>query len=226
MSIGDLNEAGYKVKVYAYGRTILSLFDYSGNWSRPYAEAGANVLQIDIKLGMDVMELTESVLDAYGPVGGILAAPPCTDFAVSGAQYWPAKDKSGQTRKSLELVKQVLHLVEYLRPNWWAIENPVGRLNSLLPELKQYGPWYFNPCDFGDPYTKRTGLWGNYVPPLPLFIGSDRSVTPVRVCSQGSWLQKLGGNSERTKALRSMTPMGFAYAFAAANCWPETSTSG
>ena len=231
MSIGDLNEAGYKVKVYADGRTILSLFDYSGAWSRPYSEAGANVVKIDIKLGMDVMNLSETwlvenVLDVYGPVGGILAAPPCTDFAVSGAQYWPAKDKSGQTRKSLELVRQVLRLVEYLRPDWWAIENPVGRLNTLLPDLKQYGPWYFNPCDFGDPYTKRTGLWGNYVPPLPLFIGGDRSVKPVRVCSQGSWLQKLGGKSERTKELRSMTPMGFACAFAVANCWPETSPSG
>lgn len=217
------------MKVYAYGRTILSLFDYSGAWSLPYAEAGANVVKIDIKLGMDVMNLSETwlaenVLDVYGPVGGILAAPPCTDFAVSGAQYWPAKDKSGQTRKSLELVRQVLRLVEYLRPDWWAMENPVGRLNTLLPDLKQYGPWYFNPCDFGDPYTKRTGLWGNYVPPLPLFIGCDRSVTPIRVCSQGSWLQKLGGKSERTKELRSMTPMGFAYAFAAANCWPEIST--
>ncbi len=206
------------------GKTVLSLFDYSGNWSRPYAEAGANVVQIDLKLGVDVMDinatwLMENVMDAYGTVDAILAAPPCTDFAVSGAQYWATKDKSGQTTKSLELVRQVLRCVEYLQPDWWAMENPVGRLNTLMPELSKLGPWYFDPCDFGDPYTKRTGLWGNYVPPLPLFVGADHSCKPVRSCSQGSWLQKLGGKSEKTKTLRSATPMGFARAFFAANCW-------
>lgn len=215
-------------RCYASGRTILSLFDYSGNWSRPYLEAGANVVQIDKKLGVDVMELSatwlmENVMDSFGTVDGILAAPPCTDFAVSGAQYWPAKDKDGRTAKSVELVRQVLRCVEFCKPDWWAMENPVGRLNTLLPELAEYGPWYFQPCDYGDPYTKKTGLWGRFVPPLPLWSG-DNSVKPQRVCSQGSWVQKLGGKSERTKELRSMTPQGFAYAFAAANCWPDART--
>jgi hypothetical protein len=104
------------------------------------------------------------------------------------------------------------------------MENPVGRLNTLLPELAKVGPWYFDPCDFGDAYTKRTGLWGNYVPPFPLFVGGDRSVKPVRVCSQCSWLQKLGGKSEKTKTLRSATPMGFAYSFFLANCWDGART--
>lgn len=206
------------------GRTVLSLFDYTGNWSLPYAEAGANVVRIDLKHGVDVRDikasrLMERLMDAYGRVDGILAAPPCTEFAVSGAHKWAAKDKSGQTARSLELVRQVLRCVEFSKPDWWVMENPVGRLNTLMPELAKLGPWYFDPCDFGDAYTKRTGLWGNFVPPLPLFVGGDYSVEPVRVCSQGSWLQKLGGKSEKTKTLRSTTPMGFAYAFFLANCW-------
>lgn len=201
------------------GKTVLSLFDYSGNWSRPYREAGANVVQLDLKLGVDIMDLdctwlAENVLEDYGTVDGILAAPPCTDFAVSGAQYWPAKDKSGQTAKSLALVRQVLRCVEYLRPDWWAMENPVGRLNKLMPELSKYGPWYFEPWWFGDPYTKKTGLWGKFNRELP-----RNKMTPIRACSQGSWIQKLGGKSERTKTLRSATPMGFAYAFFKANSW-------
>lgn len=44
-----------------------------------------------------------------------------------------------------------------------------------------------------------------------------RRLEPIRVCSQGSWVQRLGGKSERTKELRSMTPDGFARAFALAN---------
>ena len=69
----------------------------------------------------------------------------------------------------------------------------------------------FNPCDFGDAYTKRTLLWGEFTLP------QKTPVEPVRVCSQGSWIQKLGGKSARTKMLRSMTPAGFARAFFEAN---------
>lgn len=203
-------------------RTILSLCDYSGEWPRPYQEAGYNVVQVDIKLGTDLMDidcawLQENVLDDFGTVDGILAAPPCTDFARSGAQYWKQKDADGRTASSVMLVRQVLRCVGFLRPDWWALENPVGRLNDLVPQLRKYGPWYFDPCDFGDPYTKKTGLWGEFTPPLPLFIGGDRSVTPVRACDQGSWVQRLGGKSERTKELRSTTPAGFAKAFYEAN---------
>ena len=205
-------------------KTILSLFDYSGNWPRPYADAGHNVFQVDIKLGIDVMDvddtwLTENVLDGFGGVDAILAAPPCTDFAGSGAQYWKQKDKDGRTTKSIELIRQVLRCVDFLKPDFWALENPVGRLNECVPELKRYGPWYFNPCDYGDPYTKKTGLWGVFTPPLPLWIGGDWSVEPQRLCSQGSWVQRLGGSSEKTKELRSETPIGFAKAFYQANQW-------
>lgn len=199
-------------------RTILSLCDYTGEWPRPYREAGYNVVQVDLKHGTDLMDvdcgwLQENVLADFGTVDGILAAPPCTDFAGSGAQYWKQKDEDGRTAKSLELVMQVLRCVEFLKPDWWAMENPVGRLNDLIPSMKKWGPWYFNPCDFGDPYTKKTGLWGKFTPPLPLFLGKDMSVVPERACSQGSWIQRLGGKSGRTKQLRSTTPAGFARAF-------------
>lgn len=139
--------------------------------------------------------------------------PPCTAFAGSGAQYWPAKDKDGRTLEGLSIVDACLRAVAIYNPDWWVLENPVGRLRRWLgpPSLS------FNPCDFGgwgdesDAYTKKTLLWGNFQHP------EKRPVEPVRACSQGSWVQKLGGKSERTKELRSMTPNGFARAFFAAN---------
>jgi hypothetical protein len=214
--------------VNATGRTILSLFDATGIWSQPYADAGANVVMVDLVHGMNVMDitatwLTEEVFPMTGTVDGILAAPPCTDFARSGAQYWPAKDADGRTAHSLELVRQVLRCVEFCKPTFWAIENPVGRLNRLMPELSRFGPWYFQPCDYGDPYNKRTGLWGCFIRPMPLWTGRDLSVAPVRSCNQGSWLMRLPGRGKHTQRLRSATPPGFAAAFAAANCWPHPS---
>lgn len=201
------------------GKTVLSLFDYSGAWSAPYYQAGANVIQLDIKHGFDIGQLNatwfyENIFDVYGTVDGILAAPPCTNFTSSGAQYWTLKDADGRTAESLELVRQVLRCVDLCQPDWWVLENPVGRLNKLIPRLSEYGPQYFQPYDYGDPWTKKTGLWGNFNFPLPLLVG-----IPSTIPNSESWIMKLGGNRPKTKELRSMTPMGFAKAFFSANCW-------
>lgn len=106
----------------------------------------------------------------------------------------------------MALVDKTLEIIEWVQPHFWALENPVGRLQKLRPQLGK--PWYFNPCDFGDPYTKKTGLWGNF--------NKDLKKTPVAP-DPNSWIMKLGGKSERTKELRSMTPLGFAKAFFEAN---------
>jgi hypothetical protein len=60
-------------------------------------------------------------------------------------------------------------------------------------------------------YTKKTGLWGDFV-----FPDVD-SIDPVCCCKQGSPVQCEGGSSANTKEIRSNTPAGFAKAFFAAN---------
>lgn len=192
-------------------KTILSLCDFSGNWPKFYKDAADeyDVICVDLKHGHDIR--TFEFLDR--PIYGILAAPPCTAFAVSGAQYWAAKDASGETLEALGLVDACLRAIAVYRPKFWALENPVGRLRRYLgpPTLM------FDPCDYGgwgdekDAYTKKTLLWGTFQLP------EKKPIEPIRVCSQGSWLQKLGGKSEKTKELRSMTPLGFARAFFEAN---------
>ena len=173
----------------------------TGSWAKPYKEAG-----YDVRL----ITLPEYDVLTYVPprdVYGILAAPPCTDFSVSGAQCWKRKDQDGTTIKSMAVTIACLRIIAMSSPKFWALENPVGRLRRWLgdPQL------IFNPCDYGDPYTKKTLLWGRFDTP------EKNPVEPIRVCSQGSWLQKLGGKSEKTKMLRSITPPGFAKAFFEAN---------
>jgi hypothetical protein len=199
---------------------VVSLFDRSGAWPRPYAEAGATVVTVDISEALPetlYRGRTHWVADLLKmgapdiPVDVMLLAPPCTEFAVSGARWWAAKDADGRTEAAVRLVKAALVLVAVMGPRVWALENPTGRLERLVPDV---GPvrHSFDPCDYGDPYTKRTHLWGWFSSNL-----QRTPVAPERVCSQGSWVQKLGGKSERTKVLRSTTPAGFARAFAAAN---------
>lgn len=186
---------------------ILDLCGGSGAWSNSYKEAGYEVINVTLP-EYDVIDFAKKYELERFPVYGILAAPPCDHFSVSGAQYWKAKDMDGRTDKALEIVDACLSIILAADPVFWALENPVGRLRKLRlgdPKL------IFNPCDYGDPYTKKTLLWGKFNIPV------KNTVTPIKVCKQGSWLQKLGGKSEKTKSMRSITPPGFAKAFFEAN---------
>jgi hypothetical protein len=229
---------------------LLYLFDFTGAWARPFEEHGWNVLQYDIKHGNDVNDfsaawLLENVLQGF-MVDAVVASPPCTDFAASGARHWKAKDADGRTAASVALVYQTLRTIDYLRPDFWAIENPIGRIARLVPQLGK-ARCVFDPCDFAG----WTGLSGadrarldemrarspgarftaeeielvkrtNAYTKRTALWGRCRCptpcrVAPVRTSAQGSWLQGLGGAGERTKEERSVTPSGFARAFFAAN---------
>lgn len=201
-------------------KTLLSLYDYSGTWSKPFQDAGWNVILWDLghevdyySTFKDVMDATteyiyDHIFDNYGTVDGILIAQPCTDFAVSGARWFAEKDASGQTRQSIALVCQSLRIVDLCDPDFWALENPVSRIHKLVPDLGE-PKMYFNPCDFGDPYTKKTALYGEF--------NTNLKKTPVYPHEGSKMHKKYGGKSDRTKMLRSITPAGFAKAFFEAN---------
>lgn len=189
-------------------RKILSLFDVSGEWSRPYREAGYQVAHVDIQnayMPCDIWDINREWFDDYDlhDIWGVLAALPCTNFASSGARWFKFKDADGRTAASVAMAKHTLAIIEYLKPAWWALENPVGRLNKLVPEMTEFGPWYFQPCDFGDPYTKKTGIWGEFNRDL-----QRNYVEPT----EGSKMHKLPPSKDR-QYWRSITPAGFAKAF-------------
>jgi len=177
-------------------KTILSLCDYSGEWPRPYREAGYNVVQVDIKHGQDVR-----LMSYPGKVHGVLAAPPCTHLASSGARWWANKGETALL-EALAIADACLRIVALTNPAWWVLENPIGRL------VTYYGPpaFKFDPCDYGDPYTKRTCLWGKFTPPI---------ACPVEP-TEGSKMHTMSNLIERA-TIRSITPAGFARAFFEAN---------
>ena len=127
-------------------KIILSLFDLSGNWSRPYKEAGYKVIQIDLQLGTDILTWDYKKIP-QNAVYGILAAVPCTDFALSGARHFKRKDKDGSTEKSKQLVYKTLEIINYFKPHFWVIENPMSRIHKCCIELGTV-KFKFNPCDF------------------------------------------------------------------------------
>lgn len=177
-------------------KIILDLCAGTGAWSEPYRKAGYDVRRIDIEDGQDVR--------LYFPpanIHGILAAPPCQHLAVAGTRWWKAKGQ-GPLLEALGIVDACLRIIWLAKPDFWVLENPVGRLVHYLGKPKMY----FHPCDYGDLWTKKTALWGEfnhpkYNPVLPL--EHDR-------------IHRMSPSPDRSRR-RAITPPGFAQAFFEAN---------
>lgn len=183
-------------------KLILSLCDYSGAWSEPYARAGYNVLRIDIKTGQDVR-----LIKFPGRIYGMLAAPPCTHLAASGARWWKGKTDSDLI-EALSVVDACARIALFANPTFWVLENPVGRLSRYLGPAR----WIFDPCDYGDPYTKKTCLWGNFNVPKPDKVPVPKTPTGHHSIDQ-YWKNKGEKLGKNRQTLRSVTPSGFAEAF-------------
>lgn len=178
------------------GRIILDLCGGTGAWSQPYRDAG-----YDVRL----VNLPDHDVRLYSPpknVHGILAAPPCTYFC--RMRMCRGRPTDDEFREGLAVVDACLRVITVASPAWWALENPLGYLRGWLgdPILK------FNPCDYGDPWTKRTWVWGNFTMP-------ERS--PVEPA--GPWIHRKKGKRglARTDSQNAITPPGFARAFSEAN---------
>ena len=177
---------------------VLDLCGGSGAWGEPYKDAGYDVRLITLpNHDVRLYEPPESVY-------GVLSAPPCTHLARSGARWWKHK---GQTKllEGMALVDACLRIVCVTNPVWWALENPIGRISRYLgePRLK------FDPYEYGDPWTKRTWVWGRFNTP------DKHPVEPT----MGDRTSKIGPTKSRLdrSARRSITPAGFAQAFFEAN---------
>ena len=89
----------------------------------------------------------------------IIAFPPCTHLAISGAKWFPEKIADGRQKSAIDFVEAI-----------WdadcpriAIENPVGVLST---KSKLGKPFYIQPYWFGERTRKKTGLWLKGLPKL------------------------------------------------------------
>ena len=125
----------------------------------------------------------------------IIAHPPCTYLCLSGNR-WYAGTKLRKDA-ALFVCKIWRYPVKRL-----CIENPVGVLNSLVPELPR--PQYIHPWEFGHGEVKKTGLWLRGLPSL---------IPTRRVSGRKPRIHYLPPSRDRGK-LRSLTYLGIARAMA------------
>ena len=228
-------------------KVILDLCGGTGAWSRPYKDAGYEVINVtlpefDVLRWREDKSLYPAVMGGY--VYGVLAAPPCTMFSDARTHAKTPRD----LRVGYEIVKACLEIIEecmYRTINdqqktsplkFWALENPwYGRLKWFLGN-----PSYtFDPWEFGDAYKKRTALWGYFKPPIKTHTTVSDVMTKEQIEAHKTNSQALpkfdkllmpelkalkGVNNadywKQTKlrqTLRAITPAGFAQAFYKSN---------
>lgn len=225
-------------------KLMLDLCAGTGAWSEPYNnDSEYTVIRVEINeqlshSPLDVLEwdtwLPQVFKDNdHQPIYGILAAPPCTDFSISGAWMWKDKDADGRTQHSLDIVDACLDIIDYVQPLFWALENPIGRLRKLRASRLGEPTLMFDPCEYGDYYTKRTLLWGQFNKPLTTQqrIQAMPMDTPQQLLERVSALEAhttglraayskhhIRDMEQSTRQIeRSITPPGFARAFYEAN---------
>lgn len=126
----------------------------------------------------------------------ILAFPPCTDLAVSGAKWFAEKRADGRQQKSIDFF---LRFANADCPRV-AIENPVGIMSTQWRKPDQI----IQPWQFGHGETKATCLWLKGLPTL-------KPTNVVNGREQRVW--KMPPSADRAK-LRSRTYHGVALAMA------------
>ena len=139
----------------------------------------------------DVLE----VLGApFRPWDLMIAHPPCTYLAVSGARWW--KDKRPEQAKALDFVRALMRApIPRI-----AIENPVSAISTAIRRPDQI----IQPWQFGHGETKATCLW---LKGLPL-------LEPTRIArGRAARVHRISPGPERWKS-RSRTLPGIAAAMA------------
>lgn len=220
------------------------LYSKSAIIAQPWADAGVECHLLDLntpnKIEGNMIFHGGDIRDKIVLIGELIrnnnclflgSFTPCTDLAISGAKHFEKKALQDAYfwAKAMELV-YIGKLIAELFNIPYFIENPM----SMISTLWRKPDFVFHPWMFGgylpeghqhrlfpdiypgqDAYNKTTWIWcGN-----GFVIPESMPVEPVGGDYPG--FKKLGGKSERTKEIRSVTPEGFASAVFEANYKPS-----
>ena len=201
-------------------KIILDLCGGTGAWSKPYEKD-----YIVFNITLPFYDVSETVIFAnyiifrggnkaplmvlIKDIYGILASPVCTMFSLARTRAKTPRN----LRQGMKLVVACLNIIWECRYDhklaFWCLENPMGILRQFLGQPV----FTFDPCDFGDPYTKKTDLWGYFNIPL-----KNPAIFPIRYFKKYGKLPSISDiTSSKQVNKRAITPLGFAKAFFEAN---------
>ena len=188
---------------------VLIACEYSGVVRDAFTRLGHDAVSVDLLPSeSEGNHIIGDVLDVIKSqkFDLMIAHPPCTDLAVSGAKWFAEKRADGRQQRALEFVRALLN-APIARI---ALENPVSVISSYIRKPDQIiQPWMF-----GHEATKTTCLWLKGLPLLRSTNIVDRGER--HITKSGRSLPKwynLPPSADRWK-LRSATFTGIAQAMA------------
>jgi hypothetical protein len=107
----------------------------------------------------------------------MIAFPPCTHLAVSGAAWFEQKREDGRQQQGIDFFMAFTNT----NISKWAIENPVGIMSKIYKKPDQY----IQPWQFGNPVSKKTCLWLKGIPQL----------LPTQIVSKSKYITAPSGRS-------------------------------
>lgn len=141
------------------GRVLVAC-EYSGTVRDAFAKRGWDAWSCDLlpteKPGNHYQGDVRDILNEGWDI--MVAHPPCTHLAVSGARWFPAKRASGEQQAALDFVRLLLDApIPHI-----ALENPVGIISSKIRKPDQV----IQPWQHGHGETKATCLWLKNLPKI------------------------------------------------------------
>ena len=184
---------------------VLVACEYSGTVRDAFAKLGHDAWSCDIlptdspgqHYQCDIMEVMGKGWDL------MIAFPPCTHLAVSGAKHFAKKRADGRQQQGIDFFLQVVNAnIPKI-----VVENPVGIMSTLFRKPDQI----IQPWQFGDTAQKTTCLWLKDMPPLKHTNIVDKG--EFYTAPSGKRLPKWYSDNKSAKA-RSKTFQGIADAMA------------
>ena len=135
----------------------------------------------------------------------MIAFPPCTHLAVSGAAWIEQKRKDGRQQQGIDFFLAIANApIERI-----CIENPVGIMSKIYRKPDQVVQPYF----FGDEAQKTTCLWLKNLPKLQHYSKVDLFNDTVTHVSKGEFYEWTDGKTGKTKK----QPLWYAESFLKGN---------
>ena len=163
---------------------MLELFSGTGSVGRAFEARKWEVTSLDMDPKADVMTWDYKAFEP-GHFDFIWTSPPCTEFSVA------LRTRPRNLEAADAVVLKTLEVLAYLKPRWWALENPqtgLLRTRAFMAGLPFQDTCY---CVWGYLYRKPTRVWGT----LPW--------TPSRgVCRKGNRCQAFDGRGHPQAAQR------------------------
>lgn len=144
---------------------VLLACEYSGTFRRAFQALGCHAVSVDLDpaddgsihhVQADIIDFLEST-ENQPRWDVIMAFPPCTHLATSGAKHFPQKIKDGRQQQAIDFFMYFagLHKAFPLQFPRVVIENSVGIMSTRYRKPDHI----LQPYQFGDPHSKRTCFW-------------------------------------------------------------------